>query len=346
MTFLEALLEEAGLRPRLERAAVWMAFRRAHSVEALGSDARQRLAERLRVLAEEGCIVLPAERGAGWDRTARPALPEWLRFPRPEAPPIELDPLRVPWAPELAFVVTLARVEYAGELLAMQRFFADGGRHRPVIPMRERSVQLFGDEKRLERLVRTPLFEDGRLTLATLRCFAMAPPLVFVRGPPGTAGSPALVVENHHPWWSFCRWNERIGQYSGVVYGAGGGFGRDAVAFLAERCREWQAPWAAYVGDLDADGLNIPRRAATQFAPTHQLQLVPETRWYAAMLDRAGDVPLPVAGPIEAEEGIAWLPAELRERVRGHFRAGRRIPQELVGTEELTGEGRLQGLLV
>ncbi len=44
-----------------------------------------------------------------------------------------------------------------------------------------------------------------------------------------------------------------------------------------------------------------------------------------------------------AETGITRLPVELRDRVREQLQAGRRLPQELVGTEELVGEPRLDG---
>ena len=337
MTLLSALIQEAGGRRKLDRSEIWRAFRAAHPVEASSGEARERLVARLTALAKEDGLVLPSPAGSGWDRSARPPLPEWVRLPAPPASPVELDLLAVPWAPELGFVPSLGRIDRPADLCALQRFFSRGGRTRPVVPMRERSVQLFGDEKRLERLLHTPLFGEGRLDLTKLRCFAMAPPLVYEDGPPGSRGRPVLVLENHHTWWSFCSWNARVGEYAAVVYGAGSGFGRDAVAFLADRCRTLDAPHAAYFGDLDRDGLVIPWRAATDFAPDHKLRVLPETRWYRLLLARAGEVVLPT-GPALREEGLEWLPIELREEVSEHFRAGRRIPQELVGTEELAME--------
>lgn len=338
MTLFDALLHEAGARRRLDRTMVWRAFQAAHPVEATGGDARERLASRLGALAADGRLILPAPAGAGWDRSARPPLPEWVRLPAPPALPAGLDPLAVPWAPELSFVPSLGRIDHPSDLLALQAFFSRGGRARPVVPMRERSVQIFGDEKRLERLLLSPLFGEGRLDLAKLRCFAMAPPLVYEDGPSGARCRPVLVVENHHTWWSFCRWNARVGAYASVVYGAGGGLGRDAVAFLAERCRTLDAPHAGYFGDLDPEGLAIPSRAATSFAAAHGVRVLPEERWYRLLLACAHDVPLPT-GQALSEACVTWLPTELQDEVRGHFRAGRRIPQELVGTEVLAKQG-------
>jgi hypothetical protein len=338
MTLLDALVVEAGGRRKLDRTALWRAFRAAHPVEAMSGEARERLAARLTALEAEGRLLLPAATGTGWDRSARPPLPEWARLPAPPAQPAALDVLSVPWAPELGFVPSLSRIDHPQELLALQAFFAFGGRTRPMVPMRERSVQVFGDEKRLERLRRTPLFAEGRLDLETLRCFEMAPPLVFEVGPPGSGGRPLLVLENHHTWWSFCRWNARVGEYAAVVYGAGGAFGRDAVAFLAEHGRTLGAPRADYFGDLDHDGLLIPRRAANDYAPEHGLTLLPAARWYRRLLRRADEVVLPTGAAL-SDEGLDWLPDGLASAVRAHFQAGRRIPQELVGTEELAGEG-------
>jgi hypothetical protein len=334
VSLLDALLEAARGRRRLGRAEVWRAFQRVHPLEAVADDARERLIARLRALAAEGRLSLPAEAGSSWDRSARPAFPEWVLLPRSEPPLPVVDVKAVPWAPELAFVRELPKVEHVDALLAIQRFLAAGGRSRPLVPMRERSVQLLGDEKRLERLARTPLFEEGRLTLALLRCFSMAPPLALESGPTGCEGRPVLVVENHHTWWSFCRWNAREGAYAAVAYGAGGAFGRQAVEFLAERCRQWGSPFVLYFGDLDPEGLEIPLRAA-RFAQQHGLRILPERRWYARLLECAGSAPLPVGAPLPVEDTLSWLPDDLREDVRLHFEQGLRVPQELVGTEVL-----------
>ncbi len=340
MSLLEAFVEASRGRRRLKRVDIWRAFQGAHPIEAAGVDARERLVARLSALAAAGQLKLPAETGSNWDRSAQPAFPEWVLLPQaPQLSP-SFDAKAVPWAPELAFVLSLPKVDHGGALLSIQKFLSSGGRSRQLVPMRERSVQLFGDEKRLERLVRTPLFGEGRLTLKVLRCFSMAPPLAFEKGPEGSEQRPVLVVENHHTWWSFCQWNAREGEYAAVAYGAGSAFGRQAVEFLSERCREWGSPFVLYFGDLDREGLEIPLRAA-EYAERHSLQILPATRWYARLLERADTAQLPEDEPLATEEALGWLPEELRELVRQHFEAGVRVPQELVGTETLESERRV-----
>lgn len=44
-------------------------------------------------------------------------------------------------------------------------------------------------------------------------------------------------------------------------------------------------------------------------------------------------------GGLRACDGASWLPVALQEPVRRAFAAGRRIPQEVVGSEELAAEG-------
>src|SRR6266566_5040143 len=70
----------------------------------------------------------------------------------------------------------------------------------PIVPSRERSLELFDDEKRLEQLARTDWFGPDRLRLEQLRCEPVAPP--FAWQPLGDAdnrddGSVLLAVENH-----------------------------------------------------------------------------------------------------------------------------------------------------
>jgi hypothetical protein len=339
MTFADALRDAAEGRRRVTRDRIWRAFKMAYPIEASDGDARERLAAALAALVDAGVLKLPVGR-AGWDHSATPPVPEWIQLERLPAPAPVVDPATIPWAPELSFVASMPRLDSLADALVIQRWLGSGGRTRPVVPMRERSVGLFGREKRLDELVRTPLFGPGRLSLELLRCFSMSPPLAFELGPAGTEGRPCLVIENHHTWWSFCGWNARVGQYSAVVYGAGGGFGREAVAFLAEHSRRWGTSVAEYFGDLDPEGLAIPRRAALDFAADLHIDIVPATRWYARLLDLADAATLPVLAPYPLNDGIQWLGGDLEPRVRRYLSAGVRVPQELLGTEQLADHDR------
>ena len=66
----------------------------------------------------------------------------------------------------------------AGEdLIKLNSFLSERREDRVDVPIKERSLEIFGDEKRLDALRNTVLFDDGRLTLEHLRCFAVAEPM-------------------------------------------------------------------------------------------------------------------------------------------------------------------------
>jgi len=61
--------------------------------------------------------------------------------------------------------------------LLIQRFLREGGRSAPIVPIKERSLDLFGDEKRLDALSATSLFAEGRLTCAPCQSDLSGEPL-------------------------------------------------------------------------------------------------------------------------------------------------------------------------
>jgi hypothetical protein len=93
----------------------------------------------------------------------------------------------VPWRPELEWIYDLrlsaAELETLGAVNAYRR---DRSPAQESIPHRERSLELFGDEKRIDRLVRSRLFAPGRLSLHLLDAYWAAPPIAWtVIGPGG-----------------------------------------------------------------------------------------------------------------------------------------------------------------
>ena len=65
------------------------------------------------------------------------------------------------------------------------------GREPVPAPTRERSLQIFGDEKRLDDLRKGDLaLFEGRVTLADLHCYTVAPPLPHETPPKREPGRP------------------------------------------------------------------------------------------------------------------------------------------------------------
>lgn len=315
----EELLADAGLTSATER----------HEAEA---DAR--------ALAEDGWLELKLVRYKP-HLIARVALPLAVEAHWAEAfgftPPTDEEARQVrefPWVPELAFLRE-ARVNLPfAELRQLNEFLAAGGRDRELVPIKERSLQLFGDEKRLDVLADSALFRDGRLTLAHLRCEVVSEPLAWKRGPAEAADKPVIVLENAATWHSYDRWNQATAQFSAVIYGGGNRF-VDGVGFLAEIFRELGGQRRVfYFGDFDAAGLVIPQRASRRAVELGLPAIEPHLWSYRRLLTFAGKAePVAEAGQPSADL-CAWL-GELGGEVGAQLTADKRLAQENVGWELL-----------
>lgn len=255
----------------------------------------------------------------------------------------KIDFSLVPWAPELSFLATMsnAKIKISSEdLLALNRFFLEGGRSRPVVPTKERSLQIFGDEKRLDSVVRSPaLFTEGKLSLAMLQARWVREPLGWRQGP--MRNGKFLVLENAATWDSFSQWNQQVAAYAAVIYGAGHRFfdGAYSLHEIVSHCGECQEIW--YFGDLDPEGLRIPVAAANRYLQEGFPAPRPLTWAYKKLLE-IGTLAMPeeVENPENPEtenkeSPIAWLGDELAVPVKALFSQKKRIAQEALGWEFL-----------
>lgn len=299
-------------------------------------DRRGRLLASLERLVDAGVARPMSKRRDGQDRTALPALPLVVRAvgakpaERPESPSLPLN-LR----PELAGARDLARprADEIVTLRAVNDFLRDFDPARPRVPARERSLEIFGDEKRLDALASQRLFTTGILTFDLLRCYEVHPPFVYQRL---SDAQVALVIENHHTYDSARRVLEREARGArgvGVVaYGAGRAFCA-SVSYLGDL--EPGVKFAYYFGDLDVAGLSIAISAAEAGQAAGVAPVVPAARLYKALLGSAGRRP---GNPIDravADEVVGWLPAELRGEASALLVSGYWLPQEAVSLEVL-----------
>jgi hypothetical protein len=165
---------------------LWRALQAVHPEQTVTIAARGRLRDLLDQVFVNGLAEPPKGRD-GWDQSARPILPKWIRLCRSSLEIRNQDLKKIPWAPELRFIPSIRTSVPVDDLLKLQRFFAEDGRNLPIVPLKERSAQIFDDEKRLDALYSsTTLFQSGRLTLDQLRCVSVAEPLearIFATGP-------------------------------------------------------------------------------------------------------------------------------------------------------------------
>jgi hypothetical protein len=301
----------------------------------LGSavDRRARLAAVLERLQAAGRVRLPARR-AGYDHSGVPPLPQrvWpVRLPAP-APAPRRSTLPADLLPELASAAKLTlRVDEVDTLRRVNRFLRDWDPARPWLPSRERSLEVFDSETRLDELAATRLFQLGVLSHDRLRCFPVHPPFVHARV--GATGV-VLAVENHDTYASALRALRLNDRGIGVVaYGAGKAFCA-SVTYVAELDPPATAVW--YFGDLDGEGLRIPA-LADQVARHARLPPVrPAAGLYGRLLERnrrrAAKRTYP---PEEAVALAAWLPGPHQATASALLVDGHRLPQEAVTFEEL-----------
>jgi Uncharacterized protein conserved in bacteria C-term(DUF2220) len=317
---LAAELEAWGRRT-ITLAELWPLFARADPASATRPSRRADLAATIAALADAG-VVTPSR---NLDRTAAPPLPGRLTMPPPAVTvPAAALARAVPWRPELAWAATARlTVGQVGVLQTVNSWLRDRGRDTDVLPLRERSLELFGYEKHLDGLIGTSLFAPDRLTLGLLRTFRAHPPLPVRRVGDGPI---LLVVENADTFDSIRRTLADTPTAVGhIAWGAG-------AAFEASVLSVGELPDVAdiaYFGDLDADGLRIPASAAASAVIEGLPAVRPAHGLYQLLLEHGTAQPgQPPAAPERADELARWLSGSAP--VTQLLTDGARIPQESV----------------
>jgi hypothetical protein len=298
-------------------------------------DRRVRLAEVLQNAADLGDLQFPRQQ-RNWDAAGGAPLPGFvtLTVAMPQRLPV-LAPSYA-WHPLLAFAATernRSRLETAKHINEWLKSDPD---LTLVVPIKERSLEIFEDEKRLDQLRAGTTNLFGQLSLTALGCRICPVPMPFEAGPASAAGNPILIVENNDTWASFSDWNKTTGRYSAVAY-AGGGHGKSLgydETFIDELVCRFRANGLYYFGDLDPAGLRIASRAAERRARRQSMPLEPASAFYAWLLEHGTRRALERSERVSSTD-IDWLPENLHDAVAKLFAAKQRIPQEALGTKAL-----------
>jgi hypothetical protein len=313
---LATLVESRKKRVAIEglEAAVRPLFRGIHS----DFEIQTRLKETLKGLEDEGHLRLPRAQHL-WN--ALTGLPLYVTAVRTEedgkkrAHRRALAELRntTPWEPThmAAFAHELHSEAELNRALCVNEYLRKRPPNPIVLPHRERALEIYGDEKALDRYVRTGLF-GGRITLETLDCFYCPEPLPFrpfSLEPTETTGNPLLVVENSATYWSCCRANDTLRRYAAVVYGQG--FAACAAERANDGLTEIQDQVCAdgihYFGDLDPAGIAIPARINRYRSEKGLPTLLAERLLYKALLEKNQ------SSPYDRSQESDHDPAQARE---------------------------------
>lgn len=333
MPSFEEALRALGKR-RIRLPEMRAAYLHACPEAQAAPDLRRLLLDALRTLEHSGVLDLP---GQGWDTSGSPALPRTASLrdtadsPRARAPHA--------WLPALAFAADERHPQRRADLEAINSFLLSA-RHRNLfrVPTKERSLHIFGDEKRLDHIRKggSTLFE-GWISLDDLHCYPVAPPLPYETPVRGAGGRPIFVLENYHSYDSFRRWNREMGQYAAVAYGGGNAFQQGA-GNLEDLIAHTAAAGAVYLGDLDPSGIRILIGVNARRKAEGRTPLRPHRGLYRWLLAHGLRRPLGTApGDGLMSDIRETFPADVASGLADLWSQDRRVPQESFGLEQLGG---------
>lgn len=321
---------QQGRRARIRLESYAAAFLTAEPSLATSPDRRSRLAAAIAELELAGVIRV----SRALDRSELPPLPRFivLRDGAPDAP-VGAEAAGYPWRPELAWAthLPLRRSEFDA-LRSIQAFLRDLDATVPIVPIEERSLELFGHEKRLDVLRRNRrLFGEGRLSLELLRAQQFAPPFSYRRV---GVGPVALVLENVATFRSALATAPADGPVGLVIFGGGSNFCA-SICYLAELAAEGPATFireVRYFGDLDRRGLAIPIAADAASREAGLPPVQPAVGLWKRLLEVGRRGASPPVDALTADRLVGWLPLSLRSNAKELLVSGSRLAQEAVGT--------------
>jgi hypothetical protein len=339
--FASRLAALSGPKSTVEPELFWRVFVEAFPHRPRGDESRRVLLRALRYAEKKGVIRIPPSHGKLWERAFDPPLPRRV-YRVDHRAAADRSWRDYPWGRELQWVRRLASLT-PGELALLKRVhegIRDGIFADPV-PLKNRSLQLTGYEKRLAQMAKGRLFGPGKLSLEMLGCLPDEhPPIAWY----GIGSDPSVLVVENKTAFSVIR--GVLGSlseppYGMVAYGGGNAF-MQSVQDLAQIGRPVQL--IHYIGDLDRPGLFIARTAAATARRAGLPDVVPATDLHCLMLDAAAKMGHPngmedkeASGPIlEADkELLGWLPEDVRARVASILNLGRRVPEEVLLPRDL-----------
>lgn len=335
--FERALLANTGVRVGTQK--LWRALASVFPHRTPGPAERRLLLHALQSIEARGRIRIPPKHGRRWDRLIDPPVPTSIDVVREQDAASGFAWRTFPWHPSLHWVVQCRNL--SGQQVAFLRQVHEGfvnGTFREQAPLKYRSLQLTGDEKMLASLATTSLFGPGRLTFDLLACLPDALPLAWEAV--GDGGR-MVIFENAGPFAVARRVLSEMKPrpYDLVAYGGG----RSVLAALGhlktiDRCVES----IHYVGDLDDDGLDIAwgaRRCAKELGLP---PVILASKLHRQMLLAAESLGQPLGWPArrrlsdtDRAKALELLPLDVRSRVDVVLKSGHRIPEEVLGPEEL-----------
>lgn len=301
---------------------------------ATSSDRYRRLADVLGELTASGSIVPSVgqvRRGdVGLPRSVEMTGTSSRRSPRKANPA-----LTHPWVPSMRWAAEIPRGSKLFRQLVQLNAWCAAHSTSDVVPVRERSLEIFGDDKELGRLLLGALAAPGRRP-AELRVEVVHPPMAVERVAAATGGS-MLVVENGTTFRSVLRAARRhaAGGVPVAVCWVGYGAGNQLASILPSVVALDPRPARLlYFGDLDPPGLTMAADAAAVCAAHGLPALEPHALLYRWLIE-AGRPQQHANRAAWPRPGLDWLECDLATLVVDRLGTSHWLAQEWVGATML-----------
>lgn len=333
-------LVRSSKRRRIDSRALWGFFAEAFPGRPQGAEERRWFLSALQQLEGRGVVRLPSMKGDRWDTALTPAVPASVDLAITVAPAASRNWRTFPWHSALVWIAGLPQLPLDHErfLLRVHEGLVNGWFTRRA-PLKYRSLQLTGDEKRLSLMLRSGLFGAGRLSLELIGCFQEIPPLAWA----AVSDSPtAIIFENAGPF-SVAR--EVLSQLAASPYGIVAYGGGNGILAALPHLRLIGRPVSTlhYVGDLDLPGLEIANAARAVAERAGLPRLEPAPGAHLKMLSTAkvlGGAPGWKSGASRLKSdrldtALQFLPFEARAEARAVIESRNRVPEEVLGPDEM-----------
>lgn len=276
--FLQKLTEKTGKRVVIPYVLYWQCY--IDSSPFPEECSKKELLVMLHALESEDKLKIIRSSKEDWI-PGNPDMPAKIRLIREKQIKPKTQTL---WHPKLHFMYQESNPATIESAKPINAYLKARAIDTPMIAQKERSLKIFGDEKRLDSLIgKSIIFEH--ISLEDLDCYTVSIPLISCQEE--TRSNDLIVIENLSTYDTFCRFNRRSKRFFEVVYGWGRNASRqDMVQALCERMQYQQDGTIYYFGDIDPAGINIAidlKTGIQKYAPDIRFDLMHQL--YQFLLD-------------------------------------------------------------
>ena len=282
-------------------------------------------------MEEDELINLPSKKGTHWECMPNYFRPKWIQVISELKNKVIND---VVWHPKLKWATDIKHPAQLEIAIKINNYLKNNS-SKMNIPLNERSLMIFDDEKKLASLTQGESLFGGKLSIKDLNCYQVTHPFCY-SSPVSCKTNRILILENAATYHSFCRWNDLNQQYQAIVLGSGGMF-ENSHWSLETTFSILPDVGFEYFGDLDPSGLRIPANINKERLKNKLTQIIPQQWLYEQMIAAKKHF---ISKDKETEctqEDILWLPCNLRNETKELIKNNQRIPQEILNLEWLFG---------